>query len=105
MTVEAITSYAVPATPSAVTSTSEDPAWTPGTWRTVEDSESSDETEPHPDVVLNAYNDAMAKIASLSDARVESLESRLLSDWASASENERRDGKSMLTKLVGQCVE
>ncbi len=31
----------------------------------------------------------MAKIASLSDARVESLESRLQSDWASASENEK----------------
>ena len=55
----------------------------------MENTESSDETESHPDVVLNAYNDSMAKIASLSDARVESLESRLQSDWASASENEK----------------
>ncbi len=84
-----ITSYAVPITPSAVTSTSDDPAWTPGNWRTVENSKSSDETESRPDAVLNAYNDSMAKIASLSDARVESRESRLQSDWASASENEK----------------
>ncbi len=89
MTIGTITSYAVPVTPSAVKSTSDDPAWTPGNWRTVENSESSDETESHPDAVLNAYNDSMAKIASLSDARVESLESRLQSDWASASENEK----------------
>ena len=81
--------YAVPATPLAVTSTSGDPAWTPGNWRTVENSESSDEAESHPDAVLNVYNDSMAKITSLSDARVVSLESRLQSDWTSASENEK----------------
>ena len=80
---------AVPATPSTVTSTSEDPAWTPSHWRNIENSESSDENESHPDAVLDAYNDSIAKIVSLSDARVESLKSRLHSNWESVSENEK----------------
>ena len=89
MTIGAITSYTIPATPSAVTTTSEDPDWTPGDWRTVDHSENSDEAESRPDAVLNTYNDSIAKIAALSDARVEPLESKLESDWASASENEK----------------
>ena len=89
MTIDAKASYTVLATPSAATTTSEDPTWTPGNWRTEENSDSSDETEPRPDSVLNAYNDSMTTIASLSNARVESLKSRLTSDWASASENEK----------------
>ena len=88
MTIGAIKTYTIPATPSAVTTTSEDPDWTPGDWRTVDHSESSDEAESRPDAVLNTYNDSIAKIA-LSDARVEPLESKLESDWASASENEK----------------
>ena len=101
MTIGAITSYAVPATPSAVTTTSEDPDWTPGNWCTVDHSESSDEAESRPDAVLNTYNDLITNIASLSDARVEPVESKLESDWV--LQKTRRE--MHVGGIVTQCVE
>ena len=76
-----------PDTPApAISST--DPTWTPGQWREEESDSSADESAT-PDT-LKVYNDAISQIASLSDMKtVGQLTFRLVSDWESATENEK----------------
>ena len=76
-----------PDTPApAISST--DPPWTPGQWREEESDSSADESAA-PDT-LKVYNDAISQIASLSGMKtVGQLTFRLLSDWESATENEK----------------
>ncbi|KAK3715349.1 hypothetical protein QZH41_010171, partial [Actinostola sp. cb2023] len=66
---------------------SSDPPWTPGQWRARESSSSSDE-EPTQNT-LNVYNEAITKIAALSNMKTEPLSFRLASEWETATEAEK----------------